>query len=844
MTINNDGAASARCARRPAKLLAGSLALSIGALGAGLAVTAAPAYADVVSGNYTIGGPPWNPSAPVSAVTATPATLNTGTPDSFVVSFTVPTALSGAHANWLSIASSVALGSVPNSIVTSTPGCLQSGTAGVGGAGSSAATGLTIELASTCNISAGSRVQVDFTANAPSAAGSFYFSVTTALNTTAALSNSVVVGPSGPSLSAASHAFGANTTYTISNVPVLNLSANQAAQDTVVLSAGVTRGTEALTFYDGAASGYTVVYTPPGGAAISDPVQSANAQGAQVTLTLANPIMTGGSLNLTALGTNPPAASSPSPTTSSWARGTAPHKPPTRSSSARRSATQPFRHRAWRRARRRRIRSASRLGAASVRGTTSRSVKAAAPPTLARSASVGVSDVTQGWHYAAVASSLSSGSAMLPVSDPVSAGDALIVTLANVTNPPAGTISDFAVSTSSDAVPTDAPPYTVGAIARPAASPASGVVVTPVPNSAGSLATYTVANLHASSSMTGGASTIRLLGPAGTVFPSFPNDYAVLDSSRASGSGAVTAPVAGGGTNSVTVTVPNTISSGDLLELTVQGVVNPVIPSSTYSIDVVGNVTGATVLPSFPKATLSYPNGAIVSFAGNDYVFAGGRAFAIANSSELSRLQKVDHAAVLSAPASSTAPANRAPRPGTLLFTRPVNGGATIYVAGTDGELHGFATPKQFAADGYDPALVVTVTSLGGLVVGRSAGSQGAAGNALGTSADGAIVDSSGAYFVFAGGRAFAIPNAAALAAVRKADKAKEVNGIVTTAQKSAGIASGIVLSALGPVYVSYQGSLYGFMSLAQLGSDGYAGTAAVPAPSTNGLNIQPYSGS
>ena len=181
MTINNDGAASARCARRPAKLLAGSLALSIGALGAGLAVTAAPAYADVVSGNYTIGGPPWNPSAPVSAVTATPATLNTGTPDSFVVSFTVPTALSGAHANWLSIASSVALGSVPNSIVTSTPGCLQSGTAGVGGAGSSAATGLTIELASTCNISAGSRVQVDFTANAPSAAGSFYFSVTTAL---------------------------------------------------------------------------------------------------------------------------------------------------------------------------------------------------------------------------------------------------------------------------------------------------------------------------------------------------------------------------------------------------------------------------------------------------------------------------------------------------------------------------------------------------------------------------------------------------------------------------------------------------------------------------------------
>lgn len=532
MTINNDGAASARCARRPAKLLAGSLALSIGALGAGLAVTAAPAYADVVSGNYTIGGPPWNPSAPVSAVTATPATLNTGTPDSFVVSFTVPTALSGAHANWLSIASSVALGSVPNSIVTSTPGCLQSGTAGVGGAGSSAATGLTIELASTCNISAGSRVQVDFTANAPSAAGSFYFSVTTALNTTAALSNSVVVGPSGPSLSAASHAFGANTTYTISNVPVLNLSANQAAQDTVVLSAGVTRGTEALTFYDGAASGYTVVYTPPGGAAISDPVQSANAQGAQVTLTLANPIMTGGSLNLTALGTNPPAASSPQSndivvgpgngtpqTTNPVIFGTSVSNAAVSASSLAPSSQATYTV-------------SFKAGSGLSAGDYISLGESGGPTNFGTVSSVGVSDVTQGWHYAAVASSLSSGSAMLPVSDPVSAGDTLIVTLANVTNPPAGTISDFAVSTSSDAVPTDAPPYTVGAIARPAASPASGVVVTPVPNSAGSLATYTVANLHASSSMTGGASTIRLLGPAGTVFPSFPNDYAVLDSSR------------------------------------------------------------------------------------------------------------------------------------------------------------------------------------------------------------------------------------------------------------------------------------------------------------------------
>ena len=96
----------------------------------------------------------------------------------------------------------------------------------------------------------------------------------------------------------------------------------------------------------------------------------------------------------------------------------------------------------------------------------------------------------------------------------------------------------------------------------------------------------------------------------------------------------------------------------------------------------------------------------------------------------------------------------------------------------------------------------------------------------------------------FRGGRAFAISNPTVLKAVRQADKAKEITGTVTTAQKSADIASGVVLSALGPVYVAYQGSVYGFSSMAQLGANDYAGTAAVVIPSTGGLHVQPYSGS
>ncbi len=829
-----------------AKLIAGTLALSMGALGAGLAATALPAYADVITGNYTIGSP-LGPSGPVSAVSATPATVGAGTPASFDVSFTVPAGLSGARANWITITPSELLGSAPSSVDVTANGCLQAGTAGVGGGGASTAGILTIDLNGNCNITAGSRVEVDFEATAPAATGHFDFNVTTVMNATPAASNAVAVASSGLTLSAASRAFGANTTYTISNVPIVSAAAVLANQNSVVLSVGVTSGTEALSLYTGGASGYTVTYTPPGGAPIADPVNSATAQGGQITLTLANPVMTGGSLTITALGTNPAAASTPqSDDITVGPGGGAPQTTNSVTFGSSVSNATVFESSD--------LPGASATYTVGFKSSTALSVgdnillsEPAGPTNFTTVTGVEVSDTTQGWHYVAAAPSLVSGSATVPVSDPVNAGDSLVITLANVTNPKAGTVSDFAISTTSDSVPVDAAPYTIegltGSAARPIASPSSGVVVTPVPDAAGSLASYTISNLHASTGLTGGVSTIRLVGPAGTVFPGNPSYYNVLDSTRASGSGTVRGAVIGGGTNDVIITVPNSISAGDLLELTAQNVVNPGTPSSVYSIDVVGNVNGPTAGPSFPSANVSYPNGAIVNFAGNDYVFAGGRAFAIASSADLAKLQKVDHAAILAAPSGASAPASRAPRPGTLLFTRPVNGHATIYVAGTDGELHGFATPKQFKADGYDPALVVTVTSLGGIEVGRSAGSEGSAGDALGTSSDGAIVYSSGAYFVFAGGRAFAIPNANALKAIRAGDKAREVSGTVTTAQKSAGIAGGVVLSALGPVYVSYQGDLFGFRSMAQLRSDGYAGTAAVPVPDTRGLNIETYSG-
>ena len=86
--------------------------------------------------------------------------------------------------------------------------------AGTGGAGSDIAQGITIELASSCSIPAGDTVQVYFTAAAPSSTGSFYFNVTTSTSALAT-SNVVTVGTAAGNLTAASYAYGENTTYTI-----------------------------------------------------------------------------------------------------------------------------------------------------------------------------------------------------------------------------------------------------------------------------------------------------------------------------------------------------------------------------------------------------------------------------------------------------------------------------------------------------------------------------------------------------------------------------------------------------------------------------------------------------
>jgi predicted outer membrane repeat protein len=169
----------------------------------------------------------------------------------------------------------------------------------------------------------------------------------------------------------------------------------------------------------------------------------------------------------------------------------------------------------------------------------------------------------------------------------------------------------------------------------------------------------------------------------------------------------------------------------------------------------------APPLPMFPGAASSYPDGAIVDFGGTFYVFAGGHAFGIPNPAALEGVQAADPAAVV--PAVTTSPPSAPARPGTLVV---VHNSPEIYVVGTDGMLHGFATPGQLTGNGYDGALVITVPNLGGMAVAAPVGQLGSAANAASTAADGSIVNQDGTFYVLAGGHAFGIATPADLSAL------------------------------------------------------------------------------
>ena len=812
---------------RRSKAAVGGAVLGLVALGFGWAGGASPAYADVTTASYNIGAP--TPS--VNSFAVAPIIATAGTSTNFELSFvaTIELATSGTITVRDSTSgNSVVVSTSKVQISDSAGTCLEPAPASMASSGA----GLTVTLGNGCSVSGGDTVTLALTAAAPSSSGSLTFDLTTSGNATPALSNPVTISIAPPAVAAASAVAGANTSYSIADVPVTGLSSGGAS---LVLVAKATVGSGTVTWYNGP-SGYTVTSGPPGGGALTTDAVIATSlsttlnSGDTVTLALATALTNGYTVNVTAEGTNPTAVSTDDFTVTAG-NGT----PETTSNDLVYGSTVTN------------VLVSASPSVAGASATYAISFKAATavpvgddiffsePNTdFSHVTGILVTDANQGWYFIGTGAALSSGGATVPLSKPVLAGDAVTVQLVNVTNPSAGSINDFAVSTTTDNLAAVAVPYSI------VASGVAGVGVAVNPTTPAALATYTVSNLSAGAALVGGTSAITLTGPSGTVLPNNRDLYTVEDSTNLGGTGTVTAPLVGGGSNAVTLIVPNDIGAGDRVSLTVRDVLNPSAPGN-YTISITGNLTSLPGPPQFPDANVAYPDAAIVSFPGTLYVFAGGHAFGVASPMQAQGVEAIDDAGVVTALAGAAVPTSAA-LPGTLVI---VYNNPTIYVVGTDGLLHGFATPAQFLGDGYDPADVITVPNYGHLTVGATAGSLGPAANALATTSNGAIVNSSGTFYVLAGGRAFGIPSEAALGGIEAADVARPLSGTVGPALTGGTIAGGTLVTVSGEVYVSYGGDLYPFKSPAQLTADGYGGTPSLPVPSTGHLTVVlPYSGS
>ena len=268
-----------------------------------------------------------------------------------------------------------------------------------------------------------------------------------------------------------------------------------------------------------------------------------------------------------------------------------------------------------------------------------------------------------------------------------------------------------------------------------------------------------------------------------------------------------------------TTTVPTTVSVPPVPAPT--GAMPPPPPPPLQS---------PAVPPNPPAASISYPNGAIVSFANKDYVFAGGRAFPL-TAKELARLRVVDPSRTTTALPSAKAPVGAPIKMGTMVTTNGVNGNNTVYVAVAGGKLYGFASLQQLRSGGFDPAVIVTVPSLVGLTIsGQSAGAAHI--NALSTASNGALVISGHTYYVLGGGHAFAVPSPEALTAIRTRDTARPVQGTSVQALVAATPVNGTLVYSDHGVYVAYNSEFYKFKAMSQLLLRGYGGTAAIAVPS------------
>ena len=477
-----------------------------------------------------------------------------------------------------------------------------------------------------------------------------------------------------------------------------------------------------------------------------------------------------------------------------------------------------------------------------------------------------VYDLTKNQQIPVTSVTASSGAAVIALGSPgIGSGDSFDLGILDVINPStAGSVTASVASTSG------APTYTY-------ATGVSNLAISINPLSAGAQANYAV-SFRVTTAIPGGG-TVTLAAPTGTIFPSNAAQYSLADTPNPSGLNGQLASylLAGGGTATVTITMPREVYAGDTLTITILGVINPPagnysgqgapagqgffvststdtakVASPAYTIAPSTTSTSSvkvTVSSSVPGAVANYTFGILA--AGNGGLGSGSSIEIDAPSGTVfpgvgSDYQIED----LSNPAQSGPPAaisyDATTNQVVITIAKPLAQGDDFEIS-----INGVTNPQAGTytaglvgniAPGKQPTRPTTTTTT--TTPSRPKPPVVVFPTAADSHPNGALVETPrGGIYFFAGGKAFPITNRAMFALVRRSDPAVVVRGTVTAAEISGRMREGTVVQIAGrPAFwvVGPHGRLHSFRSIAQYLADGYDPAQKVVIPYAANLSVSP----
>ncbi|WP_298211514.1 hypothetical protein [Ferrimicrobium sp.] len=217
----------------------------------------------------------------------------------------------------------------------------------------------------------------------------------------------------------------------------------------------------------------------------------------------------------------------------------------------------------------------------------------------------------------------------------------------------------------------------------------------------------TAASLASGSTLT--VDTTANSGSSESYFPTSAGAYKIIDLTNSADTQTASSVSVSSGEASFVLS--NAIPSGDVIKVTVSGIVNdPTANVTSVDLTASGNYL-ETVQTTAPSAASDAASGAIANASGALYEWAGGYAFHLPTIADAGRIEASEGNPTQqkqSVPSASVFASGDTLTAGTLV--QGVQSGtvlAPIYVVGSNGDLYHIASPSAFFGGGYAPKDVV-----------------------------------------------------------------------------------------------------------------------------------------